>query len=422
MQASPGRILMACAAVALPAVWTQGSAQAAKGLRAGAARVDITPAVADLPAPFKTVHDPIYVRALVIDDGATRAAIVVGDLPTIAVAEFDDLKRRIAETAHAPAQNVLLAVTHSHSAVRVDHVEVGISLPGSPRIADMTISATVDAVKRATAGLRPARAAYANGTPAVAAGLPPPPAEPVDRSIGVLKFEAVTGEPIAFVFNSDLPGVGGAPEGDVGAGAAGAVERYIEQRYGDKAVAIYTKGASSPAGANAGARGGPPTDPYARLTAMGSAVGQEVLALAERARPMPAVKISGAAQVVQCPGKSTTPLNLPNRCSDAAGSKLPACKFTDTDIEPVKLQVGLLRIGELNLVQADADITQPVWQRLKAASPPNTALVSLVYGPVHYVLEDSVYPSNSYQVTASMAKAGCAADGFVNSASALLRR
>jgi hypothetical protein len=233
----------------------------------------------------------------------------------------------------------------------------------------------------------------------------------------------VTGEPLAFVFNSDLPGVGGGADADVSAGAPGAVERYIEQRYGDKVVAVYTKGASSPAGGNAGRRGGgPPADPYVRLTAMGAAVGQQVLALAERARPMPGLKITGAARVLQCPGKSTSPLNLPNRCSDAPGSTLPACKFTDTEIDPVKLQVSVLKIGDLSLVQADADITQPVWQRLKAASPPNTALVSLVYGPVHYVLEDSVYPSNSYQVTASMARKGCAADGFVNTAIELLRR
>jgi len=50
-------------------------------LRAGAARVDITPA-ADAALPmagfasrsqgFKGIHDHVYVRAIVIDDGATQ--------------------------------------------------------------------------------------------------------------------------------------------------------------------------------------------------------------------------------------------------------------------------------------------------------------------------------------------------------------
>ena len=54
-------------------------------LRAGAARVDITPpADAALPMAgyggrtqgFKGIHDRIYVRAIVLDDGATQAAVV----------------------------------------------------------------------------------------------------------------------------------------------------------------------------------------------------------------------------------------------------------------------------------------------------------------------------------------------------------
>ena len=412
------KALVVGAAIALPAgILVTGSfaqtngAPARDALRAGAARVDITPAVADLPEPFKTIHDPIFVRALVIDDGKNRAVVVVGDLPTIAVPEFEELKRRIAATAHAPVQNVLLAVTHAHSAVRIDHVVQGISIPGSPKIADMTMAATVEAVKQATAKLQPARAGYA---------------EQGDHTVAVLKVESRAGDPIAFLFNSDLPGVGPGSDSEVGAGAPGAVQRFIERRYGDKAVAIYTKGASGGPPANGGGRAGggagAPTDPNARLAAMGAAVGGQVLTLAEQTHPTSDLKVSGSAKVLQCPGKSTSPLNLPNRCSDAPGSKLPACVFKDTDIDPVKLQVGVLRIGDLSLVQADADITQPVWQRFRSAAPANTLLVSLVYGPVHYVIEDSVYAANGYQATASMAKKGCAADGFVTAATEMTRR
>jgi hypothetical protein len=153
------------------------------------------------------------------------------------------------------------------------------------------------------------------------------------------------------------------------------------------------------------------------MAAMGASVGGEVLAIAGKTRPMTNLTISGAAQVLTCPGKATVPLNTPAQCSNAPGSKLPSCSnFTDHDIDPVDLQIGVLKIGNLKFVQTDADITQPVWQRLKTASPADTALVSLVYGPVHYVVEDSAYAANGYQATATMAKKGCAADGFVNMA------
>ncbi|MDQ3213380.1 MAG: hypothetical protein M3Q85_11950, partial [Acidobacteriota bacterium] len=55
------------------------------GLRAGASRVDITPA-ADAALPmsgyagrtegFKGIHDNLHVRAVVVDDGTSQAALV----------------------------------------------------------------------------------------------------------------------------------------------------------------------------------------------------------------------------------------------------------------------------------------------------------------------------------------------------------
>ena len=54
-------------------------------LRAGASKVDITPApdaalpmsgYANRTAGFKSIHDDLNVRAIVVDDGASQAALV----------------------------------------------------------------------------------------------------------------------------------------------------------------------------------------------------------------------------------------------------------------------------------------------------------------------------------------------------------
>jgi hypothetical protein len=149
---------------------------------------------------------------------------------------------------------------------------------------------------------------------------------------------------------------------------------------------------------------------------VGALLGEDVLTTAARIRTAPDVKIGGMQQVLQCAGKETTPLNNARSCSDAPGSKLPACVFTDKDTAPVELQMGVLKIGDLKIVQADANITPPVWLKLKEAAPANTMLVALTYGPMHYVVPDAVYPTNSYQVTASTAKRGCAEQGFIDTA------
>ncbi len=38
-------------------------------LRVGAGRVDITPDPAMLPAPFTSIHDPLFTRAILVENG-----------------------------------------------------------------------------------------------------------------------------------------------------------------------------------------------------------------------------------------------------------------------------------------------------------------------------------------------------------------
>lgn len=424
-------------AVAVSAVTaTPPTANAAPALLAGAARVDITPDQADLPKPFTRIRDHLFVRAVVLDDGtgasSGRAAIVVADLPTIAPDVFEDLRRRIAVEARVPLANVLLAVTHTHNAVRLDRNPVGIMIPGSAKITDATSRLIIDAVRQAAGNVKPARAGYAEGATNMiggsdrpAAGRPSPvPIAPVapDKTLGVLRIESSNGEPIALLVNSALEPIMQMPAKDtVSADVAGATERYVEQRFGDRTVVLYTVGSQSGGAYSTRPRPGVPTgDPGPLTEAVGSILGEDVLALAARAKTSATIRVAGAMRTIRCPGKETIPYNLPDRCSDAAGSALPRCDFKDRDIDPVPLQVGALRIGDTMLVQADANITQPVWQRFKRQARPGTLLVNLMFGPMHYVVQDSDYPANTYQVTASTAKRGCAAQSFIDAATGLI--
>jgi neutral ceramidase len=88
----------------------------------------------------------------------------------------------------------------------------------------------------------------------------------------------------------------------------------------------------------------------------------------------------------------------------------------------VALQTGALRLGDLVIVHADADISAPVGKKLQAQSPAaRTWVASLSYGPMHYVVQDKDYPINTYEATASTAKQGCAEAGFLTVAELAIR-
>jgi neutral ceramidase len=92
-------------------------------LRTGAARVDITPpADAALPMAgyggrtqgFKGIHDRIYVRAIVLDDGVTRAAIVVWESLFVPDVVWAMTSKRIADETGIRPEHLLLSAVHGN--------------------------------------------------------------------------------------------------------------------------------------------------------------------------------------------------------------------------------------------------------------------------------------------------------------------
>ena len=105
--------------IALAAIALAGAPVRAGELRAGVAKVDITQPVGTplggygdrKGMPSTGVHDPIMAKALVLDDGAMRIAIVTTDLVGIA----PEVKPRVAQLANFPAEKLLLCASHTHS-------------------------------------------------------------------------------------------------------------------------------------------------------------------------------------------------------------------------------------------------------------------------------------------------------------------
>ena len=105
----------------IAAVWTPLDASAA--LRAGAAVVDITPS--KLPVLVNggmrsrsadKVRAPVNARALVLDDGKERLAIVVVDTCMMPRPLLDEAKQLAAQRTKIRADHMMIAATHTHSA------------------------------------------------------------------------------------------------------------------------------------------------------------------------------------------------------------------------------------------------------------------------------------------------------------------
>lgn len=95
-----------------------------KGFSTGFGKVNITPAQPMATAgygkrkakPYVTVHDSIYVRSLVIDNGTERVALVSADLLIIPPSVTEMLEARLA-TIGFSLDNTYLGATHSHNSI-----------------------------------------------------------------------------------------------------------------------------------------------------------------------------------------------------------------------------------------------------------------------------------------------------------------
>ena len=91
-------------------------------LKAGVAEVNITPPIGislcgfgNRKGPAEAVDDDLFARALVLDDGRTRLAIVTSDLISLAPDLVHRIRGLVERAADVPGDGLLLNGSHSHS-------------------------------------------------------------------------------------------------------------------------------------------------------------------------------------------------------------------------------------------------------------------------------------------------------------------
>jgi len=220
---------------------------ASAALRAGAAAVNIT---AD--KPDRPVHDPLFAKVLVLEDGGQHAILISVDLIGVQPPLLKDVREGIGKEFGVDSSCVLINASHNHDTF--DQVAVD----AAARI--------VGGVRKAVESLAPAKIAAGAGredrvamnrrihlkdgrhwtirraTPSLA------DAEladlgPFDPTIGLLRVDSIEGKPIALLYTYACHNYGGVPGGGVTGGIPAFASRVIESAW-PGAVALFFQGAA----------------------------------------------------------------------------------------------------------------------------------------------------------------------------------
>ncbi len=389
-------------------------------LRVGAARVNITPPAdaafqmsgyGGRDEGFTSIHDSLYYRIIVLDDGDTQAAIVIGDVLFIRDLWWEELSSRIEEEVGIQADNLLLAATHTHGAptslYNVDEPDERLRAY-TKDVADKIVRA----VQTAKASLQPARMGVGRGHANVninrtartyngqwRIGLNPD--GPSDKTVHVVKFEDLNGELIALLANYSVHGtVGGGGNLAITADLPGATSRFAERHYGDEVVVAWTSGAAGDQNPLYQGQDDLDDSRIRPLTVLGQILGEEVIRVSESIEwTTRGAKLRGAQKVVTVPGKER-------------GEYATEYKYVEADSLEIRLSV--LMINNVALAGVSGEVLTGIGMRLKEESPyAETMMITNTNGSSGYLVTDEAYKTPGYEVVSTRARSG-AEDAIVN--------
>ena len=401
-------------------------------LTVGSAKVDITPT--DLTGlnpigglTFAAVNDPIFLRALILNDGRQETAIVTLDL--IEIGNTDTFRQRIEKELAIPADHVILNATHDHSAPRIGHVTPGaLAHEGTEQslvYTEFVYDTVIKALKEARANARPARFGVGRGDVDINVnrdaydrkkgwGLGYNAAGPSDDTVMVAKFEGIDGKPIGAIFNYAVHSVVTFGTNRVSGDLAGAAEAVVEKGLGDGAVALFTAGPIGDQNPRLF-----PMQPkqtaadslkaaYDAMAAQGLLLGSEVLhAAGSIADTTGDVRLSAAGKTFSCPTQTGVDV-----MADMKQAK----------VDKVEFSLGLIRLNDFAMAGVSGEVVTPIYRRLLAETPlKDTMLVSIANDRVGYIADDAAYDTPLFEVKGSPAARGCAEDNIVGGIVSLMR-
>ena len=429
-------------------------ALAAAELTVGAAAADVTPPPGCPMAGYYSVrgaegtHDPLFAKAVVLEKGGMKAALVSLDLISTTRGLVEETRKLVEKETGIPGKHVMISATHSHTGpVLWDGSPRADVLSGGSQIAKDYMkelpAKIAAAVKKADAARKPAKASFAagkeeglafnrrfhmeDGTVGWNPGKKNPkivrPAGPTDPSVPVVLFETLDKQPKPLAtyvnFAMHLDTVGGMY---YSADYPFTLARSLAAVTGDDAVTLFTTGTCGDINhINVGSD--KPQKGHAEAARIGTRLAAEVLRTFDKLAPAadgPLRVSSGMVELPLPPVSADEVAAAKLVIADVQAGKKPAPKFLDQvqafkalDVsarlgKPLAVEVQVISLGDdLAWVSLPGEIFVDLGLQIKRGSPfKQTMIAELANGSIGYVPTRVAYAEGNYEVVSARCATG----------------
>lgn len=418
-------------------------------LKAGAAQVRITPPAGVPMAGYYNnryatgVHDDLHAKALVLDDGQTRAALVACDLIGLPRPLVGKAGVLIEARTGIPPTHVMISATHAHTGPVIHSGASRYNLTGEPlelarRYAEGLPALIAEAAAQANAALNPVRISAGRGAESTVAfnrrylmadgtvGWNPGklnpkivrPAGPVDPEVGVVLAESGNGEALAAYVNYalHLDTVGGL---EISADYPFTLARLLSQAKGPSLVTLFTLGCAGNVN-HIDVRTKDPQKGHGEAERIGTALAAAAIrAIPELQRAEGKLGVRGAT--VLLPRPPVAPREVEKARSVAAAFGTPAAapflelvnafkviEVAESGGKPLEAEVQVFGLGkDLAWVALPGEIFVELGLEIKRRSPfRQTIVVELANGSPGYIPDRKAYAEGAYEVVSARVAEG----------------
>jgi len=422
---------------------------AAGELRAGRAAAKITPPAGIPMAGYYNIrlaegtHDDLWAKAIVLDDGQAKAALVSCDLISVDRETVERARKLIEESIAIPAVNVMISATHSHTgplmgerflagaeaAPRKLSEQFRAQLPGKIADAVKAASNAMPVKARRAIGKEESVSFYRrylmkDGSVRFNPGKMNPdivqPVGPIDPDLAVLRLDSADDKPMALYVNFalHLDTVGGL---QFSADYPYTLAKLMGKVHGHEMLTLFTIGAAGNIN-HIDVKSKAPQKGHEEAKRIGTILAGETLKTMARLQPVQGIQVQAASEILKLPCPRFDDKEV--AAAQAAvktfgkGEQRPfydlvhAFKVLDVAERrgsPIEAEVQVITLGnDVAWVGLPGEIFSELGIAIKKASPfPQTIIVELANGLVGYVPTKKGFTEGSYEaISARIAPGG----------------
>lgn len=408
-------------------------------LKAGFDKRCITPPIGAPLAGFAArqggstgVHDELYARALVLDDGAKVVAIVSVDVLGLPAAFVERVRGMISARTPITPDGALITCTHTHAAAITIRTFFNPEESVDAAYMDSLAHAIADAVTGAFESRVPARAGCGTGrVTGLGVNRRTPSGTPVDEQVGILRVDGEDGRPRAVLVNYACHPTVLGPDNLLATGdfPATTIER-LERALGPDAFAMYLNGTQGNVGPGHSSELSAigviaPGRTFERAAEIGDKLARAVLDALRSIPTRAEIELGAASIPLSLPLKTYPPPHQAAERLEAARQRLARLDPADPEYQAAKSQalyasienyyasetVSLngslpvelqgIRAGETSFIGLPAEVFVEIGLRAKRSARRQMFLAGLANGYIGYLPGRDAFPSGGYEVISS---------------------